>query len=101
MKEKLEEVEKRKEELTTLRNSKLNLIGNLVYHDVPISQSEDDNGIYSTWGQVPELKVDGKTLGHLHHHEIMQCLDMVEFERGQKIAGHRGYFLKGVGVMLN
>lgn len=31
----------------------------------------------------------------------MQCLDMVEFERGQKIAGHRGYFLKGVGVLLN
>lgn len=31
----------------------------------------------------------------------MQCLDMVEFERGAKIAGHRGYFLKGVGVLLN
>ena len=31
----------------------------------------------------------------------MQCLDMVEFERGQKIAGHRGYFLKGFGVLLN
>jgi len=45
--------------------------------------------------------VDGKTLGKLHHHEIMQCLDMVELERGQKIAGHRGYFLKGVGVLLN
>jgi len=26
---------------------------------------------------------------------------MVEFERGQKIAGHRGYFLKGPGVLLN
>lgn len=31
----------------------------------------------------------------------MQCLDIVEFERGQKIAGHRGYFLKGYGVLLN
>jgi seryl-tRNA synthetase len=26
---------------------------------------------------------------------------MVEFERGQRVAGHRGYFLKGVGVLLN
>lgn len=26
---------------------------------------------------------------------------MVEFERGQNIAGHRGYFLKGPGVLLN
>ena len=31
----------------------------------------------------------------------MQILDIVDFERGQKIAGHRGYFLKGYGVLLN
>jgi len=87
--------------LTVLRDKKLNTIGNIVYHDVPVSQDEANNGIYSTWGEIPELKVDGKSLGHLHHHEIMACLDMVEFERGQKIAGHRGYFLKGAGVLLN
>jgi len=67
-----------------------------------ISKTEDDNRVERTFG-VPnkDLVVDGSALGKLHHHEIMQCLDMVEFERGQKIAGHRGYFLKGVGVMLN
>jgi seryl-tRNA synthetase len=101
IKEKIEEAEKQKDELTSLRDAKLNLVGNLVYSDVPISDNEDNNATVSTWGQIPELKVDGKTLGHLHHHEIMQCLDMVEFERGQGIAGHRGYFLKGVGVLLN
>jgi seryl-tRNA synthetase len=26
---------------------------------------------------------------------------MFDLERGQKVAGHRGYFLKGLGVMLN
>jgi seryl-tRNA synthetase len=31
----------------------------------------------------------------------MECLDICEFERGQKIAGHRGFFLKGAGVLLN
>jgi seryl-tRNA synthetase len=31
----------------------------------------------------------------------MRCLDMLEAERGSKVAGHRGYFLKGVGVLLN
>jgi seryl-tRNA synthetase len=101
MKAEIEATEKQKDELTHLRNQKLNLIGNLVFSDVPISKNEDDNAVTSTWGTIPELKVDGKTLGHLHHHEIMECLDMVEFERGQKIAGHRGYFLKGVGVLLN
>lgn len=68
---------------------------------MPISKDEANNAIVSQWGEIPDLKVDGKTLGHLHHHEIMQCLDIVEFERGQKIAGHRGYFLKGAGVLLN
>lgn len=80
---------------------KLNLIGNIVYHDVPVSKDENNNGIYSTWGQPSDLKVDGQTLGHLYHHDIMAALDIVELERGQKIAGHRGYFLKGAGVLLN
>src|SRR5690242_18222505 len=101
MKERLEAAEKEKDELTHLRDKKLNLIGNIVYHDVVFSKDEALNKTVSEWGEIPDLKVDGKSLGHLHHHEIMQCLDMVEFERGAKLAGHRGYFLKGVGVLLN
>jgi len=31
----------------------------------------------------------------------MECIDMVELERGSKVAGHRGYYLKGPGVLLN
>jgi seryl-tRNA synthetase len=31
----------------------------------------------------------------------MQNLDMVDFERGTKVAGFRGYFLKNDGVLLN
>jgi len=101
VKEKIELAEKQLEEVEAERTKKLNTIGNLVHTDVPISKDEANNLVVNKWGEIPELKVDGKTLGHLHHHEIMQCLDMVEFERGQKIAGHRGYFLKGVGVLLN
>lgn len=101
VKERIEQAEKELEEVETERTKKLNTIGNLVWHDVPISKDEANNAVVNKWGEIPDLKVDGKTLGHLHHHEIMQCLDMVEFERGQKIAGHRGYFLKGMGVLLN
>lgn len=70
--------------------------------DCVISKTEDDNKVVRTHlTPNPELIVDGSALGKLHHHEVMQCLDMVEFERGQKIAGHRGFYLKGVGVLLN
>ena len=63
-------------------NKKMHLIGNIVYHDVPVSKDEANNAIVATYGKPSELKVDGKTLGHLHHHEIMECLDICEFERG-------------------
>jgi len=68
---------------------------------VPIFKDEDNNEVVKKWGELPDIKVDGKTPGKLHHHEVMGLLDMVEFERGQKVAGHRGYYLKGVGVLLN
>lgn len=80
----------------------LNKIGNIVSERSVISKTEDNNQVIRTFMEPnKDLVVDGKTLGKLHHHEIMQCLDMVEFDRGQRIAGHRGYFLKGVGVLLN
>ena len=60
----------------------MNLIGNIVPGDVPISNNEDENKIVATWGEPSTLEVDGKTLGRLHHHEIMECLDICEFERG-------------------
>jgi seryl-tRNA synthetase len=32
--------------------------------------------------------------------DVLERLDAVDMKRGQKLAGHRGYFLKGVGVKL-
>lgn len=43
MKAKIEEAEKEKDELTHLRDKKLNLIGNIVHHDVPIEKDEELN----------------------------------------------------------
>jgi len=36
--------------------------------DVPVFKDEDNNEVKTKWGDVPELEVDGKTLGKLHHH---------------------------------
>lgn len=54
-----------------------------------------------TWGEeLPRIKITGK-LGRLHHHEILAGIGGYDAARGQKIAGHRGYFLTGPGVLLN
>ena len=35
------------------------------------------------------------------HHELLWKIDGYEPERGVRVAGHRGYFLKGAAVLLN
>jgi len=73
----------------------------MIHKDVPVFKEEDNNEVYKTWGVKSDIVVDGKTLGKLHHHEVMNLLDIVELERGQKVAGHRGYYLKGNGLFLS
>lgn len=46
-----------------------------------------------------EVSTDKKAL--LSHHEVLTRLDGFDQERGTKIAGHRGYFLRNHGVFLN
>ena len=74
--------------------------GNLVHESVPIDNNEDNNKIERTWGEPKKMKADGKP-GTGHHHEVLNWIGGYEPERGQKIAGHRGYFLKGAGCLLN
>jgi len=71
-------------------------IGNLVEAGVPVSQDEDkDNLVVRKWG-VPR-----DPAGMLNHHDLLWRIGGYEPERGAQIAGHRGYFLKDAGVLLN
>ncbi|KTW27360.1 serine-tRNA ligase [Pneumocystis carinii B80] len=75
---------------------KLNTVGNIVHDSVPESQSEEDNEVIRVWGL--EGTVERKSLSH---HEVLMRLDGYDPERGVKVVGHRGYFLKGYGVLLS
>jgi len=87
--------EKDEVDLKAIVDSLLAPIGNLVHDSVPVSNNEDNNEIVKTWG---EFKENDKAR---HHFEVLGMLDAVELARGVKVASHRGYFLKGVGVQLN
>ncbi|KAL7272499.1 Cytosolic seryl-tRNA synthetase [Rhizina undulata] len=79
-------------------NAKLGTIGNLVHESVPVSNNEDDNELIRTW--TPEgVTVEKRDC--LSHHDVLSRLDGYEAERGVKVVGHRGYFLKQWGVFLN
>ncbi|KAI2608336.1 seryl-tRNA synthetase [Hypoxylon fragiforme] len=78
--------------------AKINTIGNIVHDSVPISDNEDNNAILRTW--APEgVKVEKKEV--LSHHEVLLRLDGYDPDRGVKVVGHRGYFLRQWGVFLN
>jgi len=56
------------------------------------------NGLVRVWGE------DIKRLNKnelLNHHEVLSGITGYDAERGVKVAGHRAYFLRGPGVLLN
>lgn len=65
--------------------------------DMSVPEGEDDasNKEVRTWGDIPKFSFEPKS-----HVELMLALDMADYERGAKVAGFRGYFLKGDGARL-
>jgi len=70
-------------------------IPNIPDMSVPDGESDADNLEVKTWGEPTEFAFTPKD-----HVELMTALDIADFERGTKVAGFRGYFLKGDGVLL-
>ena len=71
-------------------------VPNIPDPSVPDGSSEKDNLTVKEWGQKPDFTFPAKD-----HMELMLALDMVDFERGTKAHGFRGYFLKNEGALLS
>ncbi|TGO37315.1 hypothetical protein BHYA_0100g00150 [Botrytis hyacinthi] len=85
-------------EKEVLLNKKIGTIGNFVHESVPVNNDEDHNEELRKW--APQgVTVEKKDV--LSHHEVLTRLDGYDPERGVKVVGHRGYFLKKWGVFLN
>jgi seryl-tRNA synthetase len=63
---------------------------------VPEGDDDDKNQEMRTWGQPPQFSFTPQS-----HADLMRQHDMADFERGAKVAGFRGYFLKNAGAELN
>ncbi len=99
MKEVKESLQSQEEKLKeVLREWQLLMVAvpNIPDMTVPEGESDADNKEIRTWGEVPSFSFTPKS-----HVEIMQKLEMADFERGTKAAGFRGYYLKNDGVLLS
>ncbi len=66
--------------------------------DMSVPDGDDDsaNVEYSMWGELPQFSFTPK-----NHIDLMEDLHILDLERGAKVSGFRGYFLKGDGVLLS
>ncbi len=71
------------------------VVPNIPDMSVPDGESDADNVEVKKWGEPTQFSFTPKD-----HVELMTELGMVDLERGAKVAGFRGYFLKGDGVLL-
>ncbi|MFZ2831817.1 MAG: serine--tRNA ligase [Minisyncoccia bacterium] len=70
-------------------------VPNIPDMSVPEGKEDSDNVEVRTWGTIPKFDFTPKD-----HIELFEKHDMADFERGTKVAGFRGYVLKGDGARL-
>lgn len=93
-----EEAQKIEEELRTIMQEWRRLmiaVPNVPDVSVPEGDDDSQNIEVKTWGEKPKFGFIPK-----NHIELMQNLNLVDFERGSKVSGFRGYFLKNDAVLL-
>jgi seryl-tRNA synthetase len=92
----IEEEEKNLKEVTARWQQLMLSVPNIPDISVPEGESDGDNKEIKTWGEKPQFGFKAK-----NHVDLMLAHNMVDFERGAKVAGFRGYFLKNDGALLS
>ena len=85
------ELEKIKEEYKEL----MSLVPNIYSDDTPIGKDEKGNKEVYKWGKIPKFNFSIKD-----HIQLVKDLDLADFEKGAKVSGFRGYFLKNELALL-
>jgi seryl-tRNA synthetase len=70
-------------------------IPNIPHESVPIGKDESANVIVRTWGETRKFDFEP-----VPHWELATALDIIDFERGSKIAGSGFILYKGLGARL-
>ena len=96
LKQEIKALESDSEPIRVKLNELLMQLPNIAHDSVPDGDNENNNVVVKTWGVKPEFNFEPKD-----HVELMTNLGMVDFERGTKVHGFRGYFLKGDGARLS
>ncbi len=70
-------------------------VPNIISADTPIGKSDDDNVEIEKFGTIPTFDFEVKD-----HIQLGKDLDILDLEKGAKVGGFRGYYVKNEGVSL-
>jgi len=96
LKDELQIKEEELKELVKKWQALMILVPNIPDASVPEGKDDSENLEHKVWGEKPKFNFIPK--GHI---ELLQTLHLGDLDRGIKVAGFRGYFLKNEGVLLS
>ena len=97
-KELKEEITKLEENFRQIDNELIELlvkVPTIPSSDTPIGKDDSENVEILRWGEPPKFTFRAKS-----YIELGRDLDLLDLERGVKVAGYRGYYLKNEAVFL-
>ncbi|MEE8396623.1 MAG: serine--tRNA ligase, partial [bacterium] len=95
LKDKESQLEARQAELEPDFKALLAQVPNFTHPDSPIGKDDSQNKVLRSHGALPEFDFEPKD-----HVDLMERLDLVDFEGGARVAGNKFYFLKNEAVLL-
>ena len=93
--QRIKDLEAKSAEANAKLNSALLRIPNVLHESVPTGKDETESVTVRTWGKHPDFGFEPRD-----HIDLLTSLDMVDMERGAKVAGARFFFMKGDAVKL-
>lgn len=93
-----EEMQSKEEELKEVMRewqSIMVAVPNVPDITVPEGKSDEENQEVRVWGEKPVFNFTPKD-----HVQLLEMNDLADFERGVKVSGFRGYFMKNEGAQL-
>lgn len=95
VKDELQAMEKELRELKEELDALMLWVPNPPASDVPFGEGEEDNVVVRVEGTRPHFDFEPKD-----HLDLGTALNIIDTDRGTKIAGFRGFFIKGDGFRL-
>jgi seryl-tRNA synthetase len=95
LKDKVSALEKEQQVILAEYDEIMLRVPNIPSEDTPIGKDDKDNKEVATWGELPKFEFKIKD-----HVQLGESLDLLDINRGVKVSGFRGYYLKNEGAQM-